>query len=62
MRDRHLSGWAPVTLRRGLAGGLHLAAGFIGLYAHSLWALLTAFPWLAHAAGPFADVLREQAG
>ncbi|WP_328723468.1 hypothetical protein OHT52_30830 [Streptomyces sp. NBC_00247] len=62
MRDRDLSGWDPVTLLRGLVGGLHLAAGFIDLYAHSLWALLTAFPWLAQAAGPLADVLREQAG
>ncbi|MFF7365391.1 helix-turn-helix domain-containing protein [Streptomyces sp. NPDC008125] len=62
MRDRDLSGWDPVTLLRGLAGGLHLAPGFVDLYAHSLWALLTAFPWLPQAAGPLAGPLRGQTG
>lgn len=62
MRNRDLSGWDPVTLLRGLARGLHLAPGYVDLYAHSLWALLTAFPWLPQAAGPLAGPLREQAG
>lgn len=47
---------------RGLARGLHLAPGYVDLYAHSLWVLLTAFPWLPQAAGPLAGPLREQAG
>ncbi|MET9511990.1 HD domain-containing protein [Streptomyces flavidovirens] len=59
MRDRHLTGWDPVTLLRGSARGLHLAPGYVDLYAHSLWALLTAFPWLGQAAGPLAGPLRE---
>jgi hypothetical protein len=62
MRDRDLTGWDPVTLLRGLAHGLHLAPGYVDLYAHSLWALLTAFPWLPQAAGPLAAPLCEQAG
>ncbi|WP_234016778.1 XRE family transcriptional regulator [Streptomyces sp. LaPpAH-108] len=60
MRNRDLSGWDPVTLLRGLARSLHLAPGFVDLYAHSLWALLTAFPWLTQAAGPLVGPLREQ--
>ncbi|MEU9403125.1 XRE family transcriptional regulator [Streptomyces sp. NPDC048242] len=60
MRDRDLTGWDPVTLLRGLARGLHLAPGYVDLYAHSLWALLTAFPWLPQAAGPLAGPLRER--
>ncbi|WP_435060177.1 helix-turn-helix domain-containing protein [Streptomyces sp. bgisy060] len=60
MRDRDLSGWDPVTLLRGLARGLHLAPGYVDLYAHSLWALLTAFPWLPQAAGPLSVPLRER--
>lgn len=61
MRDRDLTGWDPVTLLRGLARGLHVAPGYVDLYAHSLWALLTAFPWLPQAAGPLAGPLRERA-
>ncbi|MFE7430936.1 hypothetical protein [Streptomyces sp. NPDC057545] len=61
MRDRDLSGWDPVALLRGLARGLHLAPGYVNLYAHSLWALLVAFPWLVRAAGPVAGPLRERA-
>lgn len=60
MRDRDLTGWDPVTLLRGLARGLVEAPGFVDLYAHSLWALLTAFPWLGQAAGPIAGPLRER--
>ncbi|MFE9847720.1 helix-turn-helix domain-containing protein [Streptomyces sp. NPDC005576] len=62
MRDRDLTGWDPVTLLRQLTRGLHLAPGYLDLYAHSLWALLTAFPWLSQAAGPLAGPLREQTG
>lgn len=51
-----------MPLLRGLARGLHLAPDYVDLYAHSLWALRTAFPWLAEAAGPLAGPLREQAG
>lgn len=51
MRDRELTGWDPVTLLRALARGIHLAPGYVDLYAHSLWALLSAFPWLPQAAG-----------
>ncbi|MFJ9412480.1 helix-turn-helix domain-containing protein [Streptomyces sp. NPDC101393] len=61
MRDRNLTGWDPVTLLRGLARGLHLAPGYVDLYTHSLWALLTAFPWLPQAAGQLAGPLRERA-
>lgn len=60
MLDRDLSGWDPVTLLRALASGLHVAPGYVDLYAHSLWALLTAFPWLPQAAGPLAAPLRER--
>lgn len=60
MRDRELSGWDPVTLLRGLARGLHPAPGYVDLYAHSLWALLTAFPWLPQAAGRLGGPLRER--
>ncbi|MEU1801164.1 XRE family transcriptional regulator [Streptomyces sp. NPDC019937] len=60
MRDRDLSGWDPVTLLRGLTRGLHLAPGYVDLYAHSLWALLTAFPWLPQASGQLAGLLRER--
>ncbi|CAL9673124.1 XRE family transcriptional regulator [Streptomyces sp. enrichment culture] len=60
MRDRELSAWNPVTLLRGLARGLHLAPGYVDLYAHSLWALTTAFPWLPQAADQLAAPLRER--
>ncbi|MGW5234602.1 helix-turn-helix domain-containing protein [Streptomyces nodosus] len=60
MRDRDLTGWDPVTLLRGLARGLHVAPGYVDLYAHSLWALLTAFPWLPQATGQLAGPLRER--
>ncbi|MGW7102862.1 hypothetical protein [Streptomyces sp. NPDC054838] len=49
MRDRALTGWDPVALLRALADGMHLAPGYVDLYAHSLWALLTAHPWLPRA-------------
>ena len=61
MRDRDLSGWDPVALLRGPARGPPLAPGYVNLYAHSLWALLMAFPWPVRAAGPVAGPLRERA-
>ncbi|MFH9426293.1 helix-turn-helix domain-containing protein [Streptomyces sp. NPDC017529] len=58
MCDRGLSGWDALTLLRALVRGLVEDPGFVDLYAHSLWALLTAFPWLPQAAGPTARQLR----
>ncbi len=49
MTDRGLTGWDPVTLLRGLAQGFHESPGYADLYAHSLWALLTAHRWLPQA-------------
>ncbi|MFJ9343805.1 helix-turn-helix domain-containing protein [Streptomyces sp. NPDC101733] len=60
MRDRDLTGWDPVTLLRALAHGIHLAPGYVDLYAHSLWSLLRAFPWLPQAAGRIGDPLHEK--
>ncbi|MFD3549802.1 helix-turn-helix domain-containing protein [Streptomyces sp. NPDC058655] len=57
MRDRELTGWDPVTLLRSLTGGIHLAPGYVDLYAHSVWVLVCAFPWLPQAAGRFAAPL-----
>ncbi|MFF3277156.1 helix-turn-helix domain-containing protein [Streptomyces chrestomyceticus] len=54
MDDRGLPGWDALTLLRALTRGLVKDPGFVDLYAHSLWALLTAFPWLPQAAGPTA--------
>lgn len=51
MRDRQLTGWDPVTLLRGLTYGLHHAPGYVDLYAHTMWALLKAHPWLPQASG-----------
>ncbi|MFI6685404.1 hypothetical protein [Streptomyces sp. NPDC050485] len=59
MRDRKLTGWDPVTLLRSLTNGLHDAPGYVDLYAHTLWSLLTAHPWLPQASGLLA---RELAG
>ncbi|MEU2831643.1 helix-turn-helix domain-containing protein [Streptomyces lavendulae] len=50
MRDREMTHWDPVTLLRGLVHGLHRAPGFLDLYAHTVWALLEAHPWLPLAA------------
>ncbi|MFE0582628.1 helix-turn-helix domain-containing protein [Streptomyces sp. NPDC058874] len=60
MRDRQLTGWDPVTLLRGLTYGLHGAAGYVDLYAHTLWALLTVHPWLAQASGGLVRELAER--
>lgn len=62
MRDRDLAGWDPVTLLRRLTYGLHQAPGYAELYAHSLWALLTAHPWLPRASPALAASLGERTG
>ncbi|MGW6745447.1 hypothetical protein ACWGDX_32695 [Streptomyces sp. NPDC055025] len=60
MRDRDLSGWDPVTLMRCLVKGLHQAPGYVDLYVHSLWALMTAHTWLPLASPAVAGQLAEQ--
>lgn len=62
MRDRDPTGWDPVTLLRGLTYGLHYAPGYADLYAHTLWALLTAHPWLPQASGLLVRELEERTG
>ncbi|MGW5820418.1 helix-turn-helix domain-containing protein [Streptomyces noursei] len=57
MADRTLTGWDPVTLLRGLARGFVESPGYVDLYAHSLWALLTAHPWLPQASLTLAHSL-----
>ncbi|MGW0364972.1 XRE family transcriptional regulator [Streptomyces sp. NPDC002990] len=60
MRDRRLTGWDPVTLLRGLTYGLHHAPGYVDLYAHTMWALLMAHPWLPQASGVLVRELAER--
>lgn len=60
MSDRDLTGWDPATLLRGLAQGFHESPGYVDLYAHSLWALLTAHPWLQHASPALARALADR--
>ncbi|WP_369145746.1 XRE family transcriptional regulator [Streptomyces sp. R44] len=62
MRDRQLTGWDPVTLLRGLTHGMHQAPGYVDLYAHTLWALLAAHPWLPQASPPLARDLAQRTG
>ncbi|MDT9692611.1 XRE family transcriptional regulator [Streptomyces sp. P9(2023)] len=63
MRDRELSGWDPAVLLRRFGQGLVIRApGYLDLYVHSLWALLTAHPWLPQAYRPMAAVLAERTG
>lgn len=62
MQDRELSGWDPVTLLRGLTYGMHRAPGYVDLYVHTLWALLTAHPWLSQASPALARDLAERTG
>ncbi|APU40981.1 hypothetical protein [Streptomyces sp. TN58] len=50
----------PVTLLRGLTYGLHEAAGYVDLYAHTLWALLTTHPWLVQASALLVCDLAER--
>ncbi|MEV8333889.1 XRE family transcriptional regulator [Streptomyces niveus] len=52
--------WEPVALMRSLVEGLHRAPGYVDLYAHSLWALLTAHRWLPLASPDLADRLGER--
>ncbi|MEU6928343.1 XRE family transcriptional regulator [Streptomyces sp. NPDC046374] len=61
MRDRQLTGWDPTTLLRGLTYGMHQAPGYVDLYVHTLWALLTAHPWLPQASPVLALDLAERA-
>lgn len=61
MRDGDLSGWDPVTLLRCLTHGLHQAPGYVDLYVHSLWSLLTAHRWLPQASPTLARTLDERA-
>lgn len=49
--------WEPLRLFHGLAAGLHQAPAYVDLYAHSLWALLSAHPWLPLADPELADML-----
>ncbi|KRV48657.1 hypothetical protein AQ490_24295 [Wenjunlia vitaminophila] len=62
MRERTLSDLDPVTLLRRLTHGLGQAPGYVDLYVHSLWALLTAHRWLPTAAPPVADTLARSVG
>ncbi|MFI9076278.1 XRE family transcriptional regulator [Streptomyces sioyaensis] len=60
MADRGLTGWDPATLLRGLAQGFHESPGYVDLYAHSLWALLTAHTWLPQASPAIARALADR--
>jgi hypothetical protein len=60
MQERELTAWDPLTLLRGLTYGLHHAPGYLDLYAHTLWALLTARPWLPQASQVLAADLRAR--
>ncbi|MDT9683571.1 XRE family transcriptional regulator [Streptomyces sp. TRM76323] len=60
MQERELTAWDPLTLLRGLTYGLHHAPGYLDLYAHTLWALLTARPWLPQASQVLAADLRTR--
>ncbi|MFF8369282.1 hypothetical protein ACF05W_10615 [Streptomyces lydicus] len=60
MADRQLTGWDPATLLRGLAQGFHESPGYVDLYAHSLWALLTAHRWLPQASPTVAHALADR--
>jgi hypothetical protein len=54
------SGWEPVALMRGLVDGLDQPPGYVDLYAHSLWALLTTHTWLPLASPDLANRLSER--
>lgn len=60
MRNRPTS-WEPVRLMRGLVDGLRQAPGYVDLYVHSLWALLTAHRWLPLADPELAGTLTTDA-
>lgn len=57
MTDRTLTGWDPITLLRHMVRSLHQAPGYVDLYAHTLWALITAYEWLPRAAPALAAEL-----
>ncbi|WP_236653320.1 helix-turn-helix domain-containing protein [Streptacidiphilus melanogenes] len=60
MADTDMPGWDPVTLLRLLAQGLIEAPTYAELYAHTLWALLAAHPWLPLAAPVLAGELADE--
>lgn len=60
MADKHLSGFDPVTLMRLLTQGMEEAPTYVDLYAHSIWALLAARPWLLQADPRTAARLAER--
>jgi hypothetical protein len=60
MTDRHLHGFDPVTLMRRLTQGMQEAPTYVDLYAHSVWALLVARPWLREADPTTARRLAEE--
>lgn len=62
MRERGPASWDPVTLLRGLTYGMHDAPGYVDLYVHTLWTLLTAYPWLPQASRGLADELADRTG
>ncbi|MEU7313600.1 XRE family transcriptional regulator [Streptomyces sp. NPDC007083] len=59
MRDRPTD-WEPLRLMRGLVEGLDQAPGYVDLYAHSLWALLSSQPWLPLASAELANRLDQR--
>ncbi|WP_327236802.1 XRE family transcriptional regulator [Streptomyces sp. NBC_01317] len=62
MRSRVPPGWEPPSLLRSLVEGLHQAPGYVDLYVHSLWALVTAHKWLPLVSPDLAVRLCEQTG
>lgn len=60
MANRGLPGWDPATLFRGLVQGFHESPGYVDLYVHSLWTLLTAHTWLPQASPLVARDLSER--
>ncbi|WP_241691572.1 XRE family transcriptional regulator [Streptomyces sp. GZWMJZ-114] len=60
MLDQSLSGWDPLTLLRQLAIRVTPSPGFVDLHAHSLWALVEAYPWLPMAAPRLGPHLRSE--
>ncbi|MDF3291914.1 helix-turn-helix domain-containing protein [Streptomyces silvisoli] len=57
MAKRSLPEWDAITLMRRLTQGMKEAPTYADLYAHSVWALLTACPWLPQAEPATAKVL-----
>lgn len=60
MTDKGLACFDPVTLMRRLTQGMSQAPTYVDLYAHSLWALLVARPWLPQADPRVAAKLAER--